>query len=85
MSSVLLQSFKDACDLVKQSNKEVSNKFKLQMYSFFKQATDGDIMGERPGFFYQVQRAKWDAWDALKGTSKEIAMQKYIDLVDKEL
>lgn len=85
MSSVLLQSFKDASELVKQSNKEVSNQVKLQMYSLFKQSTEGDVQGERPGFFYQVQRAKWDAWEALKGTTKETAMQKYVDLADKEL
>lgn len=53
----------------------------LKMYALFKQASSGDAEGERPGFTDMVGRAKWDAWDALKGTSKEGAMQQYIDLV----
>ncbi|MES2535199.1 MAG: acyl-CoA-binding protein [Pseudomonadota bacterium] len=54
----------------------------LKIYALFKQANSGDASGERPGLSDFVGRAKWDAWDALKGTSKEEAMQQYIDLVD---
>jgi diazepam-binding inhibitor (GABA receptor modulator, acyl-CoA-binding protein) len=54
----------------------------LKIYALFKQATTGDIEGERPGFTDMVGRAKWDAWQALKGTPKEDAMQQYIDLID---
>lgn len=53
----------------------------LKLYALFKQASSGDAEGTRPGFTDMVGRAKWDAWDALKGTSKEDAMQQYIDLV----
>ena len=53
----------------------------LKIYALFKQASSGDATGERPGFTDMVGRVKWDAWDALKGTSKEDAMQQYIDLV----
>ncbi|HEV7816488.1 MAG TPA: acyl-CoA-binding protein [Janthinobacterium sp.] len=53
----------------------------LKMYALFKQASGGDASGERPGFSDVVGRAKWDAWDALKGTSPESAMQQYIDLI----
>lgn len=53
----------------------------LKIYSLYKQSSTGDVEGERPGFTDMVGRAKWDAWNAIKGTSKEAAMQQYIDLV----
>ena len=53
----------------------------LKMYSLFKQASTGDVQGERPGLTDMVGRAKYDAWDALKGMSREDAMQQYIDLI----
>jgi diazepam-binding inhibitor (GABA receptor modulating acyl-CoA-binding protein) len=55
----------------------------LKMYALFKQASLGDAAGERPDFIDMVGRAKRDAWDALKGTSKEDAMQQYIDLINQ--
>ncbi|MBV8665544.1 MAG: acyl-CoA-binding protein [Burkholderiaceae bacterium] len=54
----------------------------LKIYALFKQASSGDAEGERPGFADMVGRAKWDAWDALRGTSKDQAMQQYIDLIE---
>jgi acyl-CoA-binding protein len=53
----------------------------LKIYALYKQASSGDAAGERPGFTDMIARAKWDAWDALKGISKEDAMQQYIDLI----
>jgi len=53
----------------------------LRIYALYKQASGGDAHGERPGLSDIVSRAKWDAWNALKGTSKEEAMQHYIDLI----
>lgn len=53
----------------------------LKIYALYKQASSGDASGERPGFSDMVGRAKWDAWDALKGTPKEAAMQQYVDLI----
>jgi diazepam-binding inhibitor (GABA receptor modulating acyl-CoA-binding protein) len=55
----------------------------LKLYSLFKQASVGDVQGERPGFSDMVGRAKYDAWDALKGMPKEAAMQQYADLIDE--
>ncbi|SNS68751.1 Acyl-CoA-binding protein [Noviherbaspirillum humi] len=55
----------------------------LRIYALYKQATEGDTQGERPGFSDMVGRFKWDAWDALRGTSQEDAMQKYVDLIDE--
>ena len=54
----------------------------LKIYALFKQASSGDAEGKRPGFTDMVGRAKWDAWDALKGTSTDDAMQQYIDLIE---
>lgn len=53
----------------------------LKIYALYKQASTGDVNGERPGFTDMVGRVKWDAWEALKGTSKEDAMQQYVDLI----
>lgn len=53
----------------------------LKMYALFKQASTGDADGKRPGFTDMVGRAKYDAWEVLKGTSKEDAMQQYVDLI----
>ncbi len=54
----------------------------LKLYALFKQATKGDATGDPPGGFDFVARAKFDAWNAMKGTSANDAMQQYIDLVD---
>ena len=55
----------------------------LQLYGLYKQGSNGDATGERPGMTDFVARAKWDAWAALKGTSRAQAMQRYIDALDK--
>ena len=55
----------------------------LKIYGLFKQASVGDATGERPGFTDMVGRAKFDAWDGLKGTSADDAKQLYIDLIEE--
>jgi acyl-CoA-binding protein len=47
----------------------------------YKQATEGDNTEKRPGMMDMVGRAKWDAWDKMKGTDAKAAMQEYIDLI----
>ena len=54
----------------------------LKLYAHFKQGSAGDVEGKRPGFADLVGRAKYDAWAKIKGTAKEEAMQRYIDLVE---
>ncbi len=54
----------------------------LKIYALYKQASAGDVDGKRPGFTDMVGRAKWDAWNGLKGTAAESAMQDYIDLIE---
>ncbi len=54
----------------------------LKIYALYKQATAGDVDGKRPGFTDMVGRAKWDAWNEVKGKDDKSAMQDYIDLID---
>jgi diazepam-binding inhibitor (GABA receptor modulating acyl-CoA-binding protein) len=54
----------------------------LNLYALFKQSSEGDVTGDRPGGFDFKAIAKYDAWAEKKGTSKEQAMQAYIKLVD---
>ncbi|MDQ2778178.1 MAG: acyl-CoA-binding protein [Pseudomonadota bacterium] len=54
----------------------------LQIYALYKQATEGDVEGKRPGFTDMVGRAKFDAWAEQKGKSKDDAMQAYADLIE---
>uniref|UniRef100_A0A3B5MQH6 Acyl-CoA-binding protein n=1 Tax=Xiphophorus couchianus TaxID=32473 RepID=A0A3B5MQH6_9TELE len=53
------------------------------IYGLYKQATAGDVNMERPGIFDFIGKAKWDAWNAKKGLSKEEAMAAYVELVEK--
>jgi acyl-CoA-binding protein len=57
------------------------NETLLKIYSLFKQATAGDVQGDRPGMMDFVARAKYDAWAALKGKTTDQAKQTYIDLI----
>jgi diazepam-binding inhibitor (GABA receptor modulator, acyl-CoA-binding protein) len=54
----------------------------LKIYSLYKQGSTGDNTEKKPGFSDMVGRAKWDAWNSLKGTSTEDAMQQYVDLIE---
>ena len=54
----------------------------LQLYALYKQASSGDADGKRPGFTDMVGRAKWDAWNEIKGKDAKAAMQEYADLVE---
>ena len=54
----------------------------LQIYALYKQASEGDVTDKRPGFTDMVGRAKWDAWNELKGQSQDEARQAYVDLIE---
>jgi len=75
------QAFEQAQIDVKTLTSRPSNNDMLFLYSHFKQGSVGDVTGKRPGMMDMVGRAKYDAWAKLKGTSKEQAMQLYIDKV----
>lgn len=83
MMSELKTQFERAAKEAQSLSKKPDNQTLLQLYAYYKQATAGDVTGRRPGFMDMVGQAKFDAWSKLKGTSKEAAMQAYIDLVAK--
>lgn len=58
------------------------NTQKLKLYAFYKQATEGDVKGECPSALKMVERAKWMAWNAIKGMSKEAAMAGYLKVFE---
>jgi acyl-CoA-binding protein len=66
----------------KQLPERPDNPTLLKLYALYKQATDGDASGERPGMMDFVARAKFDAWAALAGTEGDTARQDYIDLIE---
>ncbi|QEL55859.1 acyl-CoA-binding protein [Chromobacterium paludis] len=70
---------------VKTLSERPDNQTLLQLYALYKQATDGDASGERPGMMDFINRAKFDAWEKLKGKSADEAMQEYVDVVKKLL
>jgi diazepam-binding inhibitor (GABA receptor modulator, acyl-CoA-binding protein) len=75
--------FKDAKARVEKLPSRPSNDQLLDLYAFYKQATEGDVAGSRPGMLDLKGRAKYDAWAGRKGLSKEEAMKKYVALVEK--
>ncbi len=54
----------------------------LKLYALYKQASSGDVDGKRPGFTDMVGRAKWDAWNEIKGTDGKAAMKDYVALIE---
>jgi acyl-CoA-binding protein len=58
------------------------NQTLLKIYGLYKQASEGDNEGKRPGFTDMVGRMKFDAWAELKGRGSEEAMQEYVDLIE---
>ena len=79
--SSLLDRFVQAQVDVNSLSSRPDNSTMLKLYALFKQATKGDVTGERPGGFDFVAGAKYDAWSEAKGISSDAAMQQYIDLV----
>lgn len=57
---------------------EPGNDVKLRLYGLFKQATEGDASGKRPGFTNPVGRAKHDAWVQNTGMSRDDAKRAYV-------
>jgi acyl-CoA-binding protein len=79
----LTDDFNQAVSQSKDLPSRPSNEDLLQLYALFKQATDGDVSGERPGGFDFKAIAKFDAWSEKKGVSKDAAMQQYVQLVER--
>jgi diazepam-binding inhibitor (GABA receptor modulating acyl-CoA-binding protein) len=75
--------FEAAAVAAKQTKKKPDNATLLKLYSYYKQATEGDVGGKRPGGFDFVGGAKYDAWAKLKGMSRDDAMHNYVKQVEK--
>jgi acyl-CoA-binding protein len=55
----------------------------LELYSLYKQATQGDVTGSRPGMLDFKGRAKYDAWTTRRGMTKDAAQRAYVELVSR--
>lgn len=84
--SELEQKFNDMVTAVREATIDFqpNNTQKLKLYAFYKQATVGDVQGECPSVLNMVERAKWSAWNAIKGWSKEKAMAGYLEVFEKK-
>ena len=78
----LKAQFEAAVAASKQLPEKPDNMTLLKIYSLYKQASEGDVEGKRPGFTDMVGRAKYDAWASVKGQSSDEAMQAYVDLIE---
>ena len=78
----LQKKFDAAVAASKQLSERPDNATLLKLYALYKQGTEGDNETKRPGMMDMVGRAKWDAWNEIKGTDPKAAMQEYIDLVE---
>lgn len=79
----LSEQFEDAQKRVKSLSSAPSNDKLLELYALYKQATEGDVSGSRPGMLDVKGRAKFDAWAGKKGTAKDKAMEAYVALVNR--
>ena len=74
-------TFEAAVANSKNLSERPDNATQLKIYALYKQATAGDNTEKKPSFSDMVGRAKWDAWEKLKGTSADEAKQQYVDLI----
>ena len=78
------EQFDQAVACSKTLSEKPGNDVLLQLYSLYKQATEGDINVDPPSNMFDfVAKAKYNAWESLKGKTKENAMMEYVELVQK--
>jgi diazepam-binding inhibitor (GABA receptor modulating acyl-CoA-binding protein) len=75
------EEFEDAAARVQKLPKRPDNDTLLELYGLYKQASDGDATGKRPGLLDVKGRAKFDAWASRKGMSADKARAEYVALV----
>ncbi|WP_097459276.1 acyl-CoA-binding protein [Mangrovitalea sediminis] len=83
--SDLKAQFEDAVRYIQtaEGDFQPSNELKLEFYALYKQATEGDVSGKKPGMMDIVGRAKYNAWDKVKGLSADEAMQRYVHRLEE--
>ena len=79
----LMETLEQAAERAKQLSSKPDNEVLLQLYGLYKQATEGDVSGDKPGMFDFVAKAKYEAWEARQGMSSEDAVRAYVELVDR--
>ena len=79
----LQAKFEQATKDIKGLKEKPDNDTLLKLYALYKQGSEGDVKGDKPGFFDFVGTAKYEAWGKLSGTKQDDAINKYIDLVKK--
>ncbi|SNR71841.1 MULTISPECIES: acyl-CoA-binding protein [Hymenobacter] len=75
------EEFEAAAQRAQQLPSKPSNTVLLQLYALYKQASEGDVTGDRPGGFDFKAIAKYDAWSGLRGKAQDEARQEYVELV----
>jgi diazepam-binding inhibitor (GABA receptor modulator, acyl-CoA-binding protein) len=80
--SALDKKFQTAAADSKKLSERPSNDVMLKLYALYKQGSEGEVQGKRPGFTDMVGRAKYDAWSSLGSMDSEEAKQEYINLVN---
>lgn len=81
----LKENFEAAVVKVKNLTQRPSNEELLKLYALYKQGSDGDVSGKKPGMFDIKGQAKYRAWEKQKGTAQDDAQQQYVSLVDELL
>jgi acyl-CoA-binding protein len=81
-TSDLHERFETAAQEAQELPKRPDDRTLLKLYALYKQATLGDVSGDRPGIGDLVERFKYDAWARVRGTSNNEAKQAYVDLVE---
>ena len=74
--------FEQALKNVQNLSEKPENDVLLKLYALYKQATEGDVKGDKPGMFDFKAAAKYNAWNAIKGKTAEQAETDYINLVN---
>jgi acyl-CoA-binding protein len=75
--------FEKAASVAKTLPERPDNDTLLQLYALYKQGSEGDVSGDKPGFFDFVGVAKYESWEKLQGTSQDEAQSRYVELVRK--
>ena len=81
--ATIQEQFEKATVDVKTLTEKPDNDTLLKLYALYKQGSEGDVKGDKPGFFDFVGTAKYEAWEKMAGTKQDDAIKKYIDLVKK--
>ena len=77
------KKFEAAAAAVLKAKKDPGNDLKLKLYAHYKQATEGDVSGDKPGFTDFVNRAKYEAWAKLKEMDADNTIKTYVKLVER--